>query len=93
MHHVPVKRSASYPTALLGAVLVLLGWSAIGPHDRFTWFLEVAPVLIGAPILLGTYSRFPLTPLVYMFLALIGATTAQLLLGRLHDRQLARLLG
>jgi hypothetical protein len=28
-----------------------------------------------------------------MFLALIGAITAQLLLSRLHDRQLARLLG
>ncbi len=70
MHHVPVKRSASYPTALLGAVLVLLGWSAIGPHDRFTWFLEVAPVLIGAPILLATYSRFPLTPLLYTLLTL-----------------------
>jgi uncharacterized membrane protein YjdF len=28
-----------------------------------------------------------------MFLALIGAITAQLLLARLHDRQLARLLG
>ena len=68
-----VQRSASYQTALLGAVLVLLGWSAIGPHDRFTWFLEVAPVLIGAPILLGTYSRFPLTPLLYTLLALHAA--------------------
>jgi hypothetical protein len=28
-----------------------------------------------------------------MFLALIGAITAQLLLSRLHDRQLARLPG
>jgi hypothetical protein len=28
-----------------------------------------------------------------MFLALIGALSAQLLLSRLHDRQLARLLG
>jgi len=63
-------RDAAYPTALLGAVLVLLGWSAIAPHDRFTWFLEVAPVLIGAPVLLGTYARFRLTPLLYTLLAI-----------------------
>ena len=69
----PVTRGAAYPTALLGAVLLLLGWSAMGPHDRFTWFLEVAPVLIGAPILLGTYARFPLTPLLYTLLAIHAA--------------------
>jgi len=45
----------------------------MGPHDRFTWFLEVAPVLIGAPILLGTYARFPLTPLLYTLLAIHAA--------------------
>jgi putative membrane protein len=73
LHDVPVTRGAAYPTALLGAVLLLLGWSAMGPHDRFTWFLEVAPVLIGAPILLGTYARFPLTPLLYTLLAIHAA--------------------
>jgi putative membrane protein len=46
------------------AGLVLL-WSGIAPHDRVTWWLEVAPVLLGAPLLLGTARRFPLTPLVY----------------------------
>lgn len=66
-------RGATYPNALLGAVLLLLGWSAIGPHDRFTWLLEVAPVLIGIPILLTTFARFPLTPLLYTLLALHGA--------------------
>lgn len=69
----PVTRGATYPTALLGAVLLLLGWSAMAPHDRFTWFLEVAPVLIGAPILLGTYARFPLTSLLYTLLAIHAA--------------------
>lgn len=52
------------------AVLLVLGaaalfWSGIAPHDRFTWFLEVAPILVGAPILAVTYRRFPLTPLAY----------------------------
>lgn len=51
-------------------VLAGLVWSGIAPHDRFTWFLEVAPVLVGLPIALGTARRFPLTPLVYTLLAL-----------------------
>ena len=46
--------------ALLGPVFV---WSAIGPHDRLTWWLEVAPVLIGVPLILAVQRRFPLTSL------------------------------
>jgi putative membrane protein len=56
--------------ALLGLVLVVLVWSGIAPHDRFTWLLEVAPVLIGLPIVLATHRRFPLTPLLSVLLAL-----------------------
>lgn len=56
--------------ALLIAVLLVLAWSAIAPHDRFTWFLEVAPVLVGIPVLLVTARRFPLTPLVCALLAI-----------------------
>ena len=48
--------------ALGGAILV---WSGIGPHDRLTWFLEVAPVLIAVPLMLATRRRFPLTMLLY----------------------------
>ena len=55
---------------LLAGVLLVLAWSGISPHDRFTWFLEVAPVLIGIPILLRTAKRFPLTPLVCVLLAI-----------------------
>jgi putative membrane protein len=55
---------------LLATVLLVLAWSGIAPHDRFTWFLEVAPVLIGLPILLLTAKRFPLTPLVCALLAI-----------------------
>ena len=50
---------------LLVAGLVVLAWSAVRPHDYFTWFMEVAPILIGVPILVSTYRRFPLTPLLY----------------------------
>ena len=50
---------------LLVAGLVVLAWSAVRPHDYFTWFMEVAPILIGVPILVATHRRFPLTPLLY----------------------------
>jgi putative membrane protein len=57
------------PMALLAVVLAVLAWSGVAPHDRFTWLLEVAPVLIGVPVLLATGKRFPLTPLLYTLLA------------------------
>lgn len=53
------------PLVLLFLAGVALAASGIGPKDRFTWLLEVGPVLIGVPILLATYRRFPLTPLAY----------------------------
>lgn len=48
-----------------GGVLV----SAIEPTDRFTWLLEALPVLIGIPIVVGTHTAFPLTPLLARLLA------------------------
>ncbi len=55
---------------LLLLVLAVLVWSGIAPHDRFTWFLEVAPVLIGLPVVILTAKRFPLTPLACTLLAI-----------------------
>lgn len=40
-------------------------WSAIDPKDQFTWFLEVAPALIGLIFLVISYKTFPLTPMLY----------------------------
>ncbi len=40
-------------------------WSAIDPRERFTWFLEVLPAIVGFAVLLLTRRRFPLTPLLY----------------------------
>lgn len=57
------------PAALLGLVLLVLGWSAIGPYDYPTWWLEASPVLIALPLLLTTRRRFPLTGLLYMLIA------------------------
>jgi putative membrane protein len=42
--------------------LVVSGWR---PHDRATWLMEVAPVMIALPGLWATFRRFPLTPLLY----------------------------
>jgi putative membrane protein len=50
---------------LLAIGAAVLVWSGINPHDRTTWWLEVAPVLIAVPILALTRKRFPLTPLAY----------------------------
>ena len=60
-----MESSRREPVVLLVLLVVSLGLSAIGAHDRFTWFLEVAPIFIGVPVLIATYRRFPLTPLAY----------------------------
>lgn len=51
-------------------VLAVMAWSGWQPKDRFTWFLEVAPVLIGLPLLVLSFRRFPLTSLAYALLTL-----------------------
>ena len=58
------------PLILLGLTLVALIASGIGPYDRATWYLEVAPVVIGGGLLIATYRRFPLTPLLYRLIFL-----------------------
>ena len=49
----------------LSLFTVSLVWSAINPKDQFTWFLEVTPAIIGLILLILTYKKFPLTPLLY----------------------------
>jgi putative membrane protein len=62
--------SPRLPILLLALAAAALAWSGIGPYDRATWWMEVAPVLLGAPILIATWRRFPLTPLLYVLLFL-----------------------
>jgi putative membrane protein len=59
------RRPSAYELGLLGSMVVLLVWSGIHPHDRFTWWLEVAPIFLGVPALILLYPRLRLTPLVY----------------------------
>ncbi len=49
----------------LSLFFVVLLWSGVNPKDQFTWFLEVAPALIGVVLIVVTYKKFPLTPLLY----------------------------
>jgi len=50
---------------LLAPVLV---WSAMAPHDRFTWFLEVAPIFVGLPLAFAVQHRFRLSSLLLVLL-------------------------
>lgn len=51
--------------ALLAPVLA---WSAVRPHDTFTWFLEVLPIFIGLPVAFAVQRRFPLSGLLLVLL-------------------------
>lgn len=56
--------------ALLVLFFAVLVWSAVRPHDYFTWWMEVFPALIGIAIIAATHRRFPLTPLLLTLLTL-----------------------
>ena len=56
--------------ALLATVIVVLLWSGWQPYDRFTWWLEVSPGLVGLVLLIATYRRFRFTTLCYTLIAL-----------------------
>lgn len=56
-------------TVLMLVVLVVFVWSAIRPHDYFTWLLEVFPAIIGIAVLAATYRSFRFTTLVYVLIA------------------------
>ncbi len=66
MNFSAIKRKE--PQILLTVVAAALVISRIGPFDPLTWFLEIVPILIIAPILVLTYRTFPLTPLLYRLL-------------------------
>jgi putative membrane protein len=65
-----IARPTNYELILLAVVTIVFVWSGIAPHDRFTWVLEVFPVILAVPILLYVYPRFRFTPLVYTLIAI-----------------------
>ena len=64
------------PALLLLLVAAAVIVSGIGPKERLTWWLEVTPILLAVPILVATRRRFPMTPLVYVLVAIHAAVLA-----------------
>lgn len=65
-----MRRIAPLHLALLFGVIIVFAWSGWRPHDRFTWWLEIFPGLIGLIVLIATYDRFRFTTLCYVLIAL-----------------------
>jgi putative membrane protein len=57
------------PRILLAGVVVALVLTGIHPHDHLTWLLETFWVILGIPLVLLTWRRFPLTTLLCCLLA------------------------
>jgi len=70
MSEAPRVPSVRFLIALSLPVAAVYLWSAIGPKERGTWWLEVFPTLLVVPVLVATYRRFPLTPLLYVLIAI-----------------------
>lgn len=64
----PAKRLPLVMLLLTTLAFLFLGWHP--KADRFTWFMENVPVILGVPALILTYRRFPLTNLLYVLIAL-----------------------
>lgn len=65
------QSSITEPFWLAGGILLILTLSGIDPvADRYTWFLETFPVMIGLVLLTLTWRRFPLTLLLCRLLTL-----------------------
>jgi len=68
--HRPVARRVFATVMVIWVIASIV--SAIAPHDRVTWFLEAAPVLIAASLLLVTHEKFPFTTLAYVLICVHG---------------------
>ncbi len=53
-----IASSTTYPMLLGALLLIVLALSGIAPHERLTWVMETAPVMMILPILVLTYRRF-----------------------------------
>ena len=67
-----IKSSNREAGVLIFVAVAALVWSGVRPHDRLTWWLEVAPVLLAGSLLFVTRNRFPLTPLAYRLIWVHG---------------------
>ncbi len=63
-----MTENSKYPILFSLCTTIIIIGSFLLTRDRFTWVLEVFPILLGFPILFFTYKKFPLTKLVYVLL-------------------------
>ncbi|WP_316751754.1 DUF2238 domain-containing protein [Streptomyces herbicida] len=70
VHQAPRRATRpTLPVVLAASVVAVMALSAWGARDRTTWFLETVWVLIGLPLVVLTWRRFPLTGLLCGLLA------------------------
>jgi putative membrane protein len=67
--HIAQPPTRSEAWGLVALVVGALLWSAIAPKDRLTWFMEVVWVIVGLPVVMLAWGRFPLTRLLCWLLA------------------------
>jgi putative membrane protein len=65
----PAQAGSRAGPIALAVALLAVAVSGVGPKDRLTWLMEVAPVLLAVPVLVATRRAFPITPLLYGLLA------------------------
>jgi len=59
-------REHNFHLGLLTSLALIFLWSAIGPYDRLTWWLEVFPAIIEVLLLTVTYASFRFSRLAYV---------------------------
>lgn len=65
-------RQQSFHKILMISLFVILIFSGINTPDKFTWFLEVLPVIIASVVLMVTYKKFKFTSFVYSLIWIHG---------------------
>lgn len=62
------KEGAKLPLALGAVMLVIFAATFFtSPEGKLNWLLEVGPGVVGMVALALTYRRFPMTPMIYVF--------------------------
>ena len=56
---------SNFHAFLLVSLAGVFVWSGYAPRDRFTWFLEIIPAILGLAVLFYVFPRFRFTNLVY----------------------------
>jgi len=64
------REQRSVLVLLLCSFTIVLAWSAIHPHDYFTWVLEIFPAILALAALVISYPRFQFTSFVYLLITL-----------------------